>query len=551
MIQSLYVRNYVLIDELEMQFSEGFTTITGETGAGKSILIGALSLILGQRVDTSVLKLKEAKCVVEGSFKPGPELRKVFASHDLDFEVPSILRREIAPGGKARAFINDTPVNLPVLKEVGKHLVDIHSQHQNLQLSDHLYQMGVIDYLARTDADMSQYQEAFGKFRELGAEIERVRDESSRLKEELEYMQFQFNELQSAHLKEGELESLEAELQRAGNAEEIGNALSGSTVHLLQEESGILDRLREVLNRLGRISGVYGPAAELAGRMESAYIELKDLAAEVESLAGKSELDPGKLEQLQERINLLFGLMHKHRVRDVSGLIALREELSARIEEVTFSDERIRSLEKEKAALLGTMEKAAGNMHLLRAAAGEEMQKKVEDQLKDLGIPNARFRVEIVHTGEFGLYGADEIRFLFSANKQVALEEISRVASGGEVSRLMLCIKALVSDRKGMPTLIFDEIDAGVSGEIAEKVGGLMASLAGGRQVVAITHLPQLASMGSDHFIVYKEDTDKATYTRIRKLDLEERINEIARMLSGESVTDAALSNARVLLRVS
>jgi DNA repair protein RecN (Recombination protein N) len=550
MILSLYIKNYVLIDELEMQFSGGFTTITGETGAGKSILMGALSLILGQRVDTSVLKLKDAKCIVEGTFRPGESVQEVFDSNDLDFEPVATLRREIAPGGKSRAFVNDTPVNLSVLKELGNRLVDIHSQHQNLQLSEHHYQLGVVDYLARTGDELSQYQGQFMAYNRISSEIGRMKDEFSRLKEDLDYMQFQFNELDAAHLREGELESLEAEFQRAAHAEEIGNALAQSAGLLLQENTGILDQLSETLKQLQKISGLFSPALELSRRMESAYIELKDLSADVESQAGKTDLEPGKLEQLQERIDLLFSLMQKHRAREVAGLIAIRDQLAARIEEITFSDEKIIALEKERAGILDRMERLAENMHIKRAAAGEEMQKVVESQLKGLGIPNARFRVEIARKDEFDRYGFDEIRFLFSANKQVALEEISKVASGGEVSRLMLCIKALVSDRKGMPTLIFDEIDAGVSGEIAEKVGGIMEKLAGGRQVVAITHLPQVAAMGSDHFIVFKEDTDVATFTRIRRLSSKERITEIARMLSGESVTEAALSNARVLLRV-
>ena len=550
MIQSLTIKNYVLIDELDMQFSEGFTTITGETGAGKSILMGALSLILGQRVDTSVLKLKDAKCIVEGSFKPGERVRGIFESNDLDFETVSTLRREITPGGKSRAFVNDTPVNLPILKEIGNRLVDIHSQHQNLRLNEHQYQLEVVDYLGRTGKELSEYQEAFHNHHRITKELERVRSEIKKLKEDLEFMQFQHNELESARLKEGELESLESEFQRAEHSEEIGNALLHSATLLNQETTGILDQLRETLNHLQKIARYFTPAGELSERMESVYIELKDLSADVENQAEKTDLDPGKLEKLQERIDLLFSLMQKHRVKGVPELISIRDQLSGKIEEITFSDEKISTLEKEGAAILDIMERLSENMHLKRSAAGEEMQKKVEKQLRELGIPNARFRVEIAKKAEFDLYGSDDIRFLFSANKQVALEEISKVASGGEVSRLMLCIKALVSDRKGMPTLIFDEIDAGVGGEIADKVGGIMERLSGGRQVVAITHLPQVASMGSDHFIVFKEDTDEATFTRIRKLDKEERITEIARMLSGESVTEAARSNARVLLRV-
>lgn len=550
MIRSLYIKNYVLIDELEMQFSGGFTTITGETGAGKSILMGALSLILGQRSDTSVLKLKEAKCIVEGTFEPGERVNRILRANDLDLETHSTLRREISPGGKSRAFINDTPVNLALLREVGNSLVDIHSQHQNLRLSDHLYQLEVVDYLAGTAGELAAYQEAYQRYNRAGSELQRIRTEHEKLKEDLDFMQFQFNELQAAHLKEGELETLESEFQRAEHAEEIGHGLMHSAGLLLQESTGILDQLRETLTQLKRISGVFTPALELSERMESAYIELKDLAGEVENQAGKTELDPGKLQQLQERIDLLFSLMQKHRVKEVSELIAIREKLEEKIEEITFSDEKLRDIEKERDEFLDVMQRKSAKLTMKRSASGGQMQKKVESQLKSLGIPNARFRVEVSNKEQFDLYGSDDVKFLFSANKQVALEEISRVASGGEISRLMLCIKALVSDRKGMPTLIFDEIDAGVSGEIAEKVGGIMEKLSGSRQVLAITHLPQVASMGADHFIVFKEDTDEATFTRIRRLAGEERITEIARMLSGESVTEAAMSNARVLLRV-
>ncbi|MCK5068154.1 MAG: DNA repair protein RecN [Bacteroidales bacterium] len=550
MIQSLYIRNYLLIDHLELDFSDGFITITGETGAGKSILMGALSLILGKRVDTSVLKLKDAKCIVEGAFLPGEQVRKVFESNELDFEPVTTIRREIAPGGKSRAFINDTPVNLPLMKEIGNLLVDIHSQHQNLRLNDHLYQMEVLDHMAGIDNELSGYRETFASYSAISQELARVRKEVADLREELEYMQFQHNELQSAHLKEGEMDELEGELQRAEHAEEIRSALFESTSLLSGEASGILDQLKSSLSQLQKIAKFYNPSKELAARMESVYIELKDLAAEVELQAGKTEMEPGRLEQLRERTDTLFGLMQKHRVRDLEQLIGLRNQLSSRIEVVTFSDEKIRKLENEHSGLMTTLKKQADVIHLKRAAAAGEMQKKVESQLKQLGIPNARFQAELSKTETFDLNGSDQARFLFSANKQLPLEEISRVASGGEISRLMLCIKAMVSDRKGMPTLIFDEIDSGVSGEIADKVGGIMVRLAEGRQVLAITHLPQVASRGGDHFVVFKEDTTDATYTRIRKLKTEERVTEIARMLSGEEVTDAALSNARVLLRV-
>ena len=549
MIQSLYIRNYLLIDHLELDFSSGFITITGETGAGKSILMGALSLILGQRVDTSVLKLKDAKCIVEGTFNPGERVRKIFEANDLDFEQLTTLRREISPGGKSRAFINDTPVNLPLLKEVGKLLVDIHSQHQNLRLNDHLYQMEVITHMAGIEKELSRYRDTYSGFTEITRELERVTKETSALKEELEYMQFQFNELQSAHLVEGEMEELEADLQRAEHAEEIRSALFESSAHLSAESNGILDRLRASLSQLQKIAQLYTPSREMATRMESAYIELKDITSELELEAGKAGIEQGELEQLRERMDLLFGLMQKHRVQEPDELIVLRNKLGNKIEDLTFSDEKIGQLDQERSALLHTLEQQAGILHKKRTSAAKEMQLRVEEQLQQLGIPNAKFQVELELTKVFDANGSDQVRFLFSANKQLSLEEISRVASGGEVSRLMLCIKSMVSDRKGMPTLIFDEIDAGVSGEIADKVGGIMDNLAKGRQVMAITHLPQVASRGADHFVVYKEDTSDATYTRIRKLQPDERISEIARMLSGEEVTEAALSNARELLR--
>jgi DNA repair protein RecN (Recombination protein N) len=550
MIRSLYIKNYLLIDHLDLDFSDGFITITGETGAGKSILMGALSLILGQRVDTSVLKLKDAKCIVEGSFLPGERVKDFFKANNLDYEQVTTLRREIAPGGKSRAFINDTPVNLPLLKEVGDLLVDIHSQHQNLRLNDHQYQMEVITHVAGVEKELARYRESFAAFTETERELQRVVRETESLKEELEYMQYQFNELQAAHLTDGEMEELESDLQRAEHAEEIRTALFESAGHLSAEATGILDQLKASLSQLQKITGLYTPSREMAARMESAYIELKDLASEVEHEAEKSGLEPGELERLRERMDLLFSLMQKHRVQELEHLIRLRDHLGERIESLTFSDERIAQLKEKHAALMKTLEEQAGSLHEKRRTASEQMQKQVEEQLKQLGIPNARFRVELGKTGTYDAYGSDQVRFLFSANKQLPLEEISRVASGGEISRLMLSIKSMVSDRKGMPTLIFDEIDAGVSGEIADKVGGIMDQLAAGRQVMAITHLPQVASRGGVHFVVYKEDTSDATYTRIRKLEPEERITEIARMLSGEEVTDAALSNARVLLRI-
>jgi DNA repair protein RecN (Recombination protein N) len=550
MIRSLYIRNYVLIDQLEMQFSGGFTTITGETGAGKSILMGALGLILGNRVDTSVLKLKSAKCIVEGTFHPDESVRTAFEENDIDFEPVTTMRREITPAGKSRAFINDTPVHLQVMKEIGNQLVDIHSQHHNLQLNDHLYQLEVIDHFAGLMGQLSGYRNIYSSYISVNQSLQQVRDHVSGLKREQDFMQHQFLELESAGLQANEMDSLEDDLQRAEHSEEIRNVLFQASDMLSADHTGILDRLKELGSQLAKIAGYTGSARELAERLDAVYIELKDMGSEVFQQAERADIEPGRLEKLQERMNLLYSLMQKHRVRSLDELMAIRDRLAGKLEELNISDDTITQLEARRKELLIELEKSAEGLHQIRTRATGGMQKKVVQLLQQLGIPNARFKVQIEQLDDFGPHGNDDVRFLFSANKQVALEEISRVASGGEISRLMLCIKSLISDRKGLPTLIFDEIDAGVGGEIADKVGGIMAQLAIGRQVVAITHLPQVASRGSAQFVVYKEDTDDATFTRIKKLDQEERVAEIARMLSGTEVTDAALSNARELLRV-
>lgn len=550
MIQTLYIRNYVLIDQMEMHFSDGFTTLTGETGAGKSILMGALSLILGNRVESSVLKLQDAKCIVEGTFHPAESLRSLFESHELDYEPVTIFRREISPGGKSRAFINDTPVNLQVMKEIGNRLVDIHSQHQNLQLKDHLYQLEVIDHFSGAGRQLSMYRNRYKKYLTLNKKLTERRLETAVLKEELDFMQFQYNELEAARLKEGELVELEEALKQAEHAEEISHVFLQASEFLSAESTGILERLKEIRSQMSRMAAFSSTAKELSERLETVYIELKDVGSEVQQRADQSVIEPERLLKLQERLDLLYGLMHKHRVRELEGLISIREQLANKLEGLSVSEEHIEQLEKERDGLRSQLEKQAIDLHEIRTAASVEMQKRVQEMLQQLGIPHARFTVNIERNETLGPHGIDEVRFLFSANKQMAMEEISRVASGGEVSRLMLCIKSMVSDREGLPTLIFDEIDAGVSGEVADKVGGIMSRLATGRQVMAITHLPQVASRGTDHFVVYKEDTADASYTRIRKLESEERVTEVARMLSGKKVTDEALSNARVLLKV-
>lgn len=550
MLANLSVKNYALIDKLEISFSKGFSTITGETGAGKSILMGALSLILGQRSDTSILKSKGEKCVIEGLFIISERFRKLFEENDLDYESESLFRREISPQGKSRSFINDTPVNLQLMKLIGTQLVDIHSQHQNLQLNDQQYQLEVVDFVAGAASSLKKYRRFYEPFVDKRRELDQIKANYLKLKEDLDYMQFQFAELESANLISGELEELEFELKSLENAEEIKAGLAQSLESLANEGTGANDKLKEVAVLQQKLSKIFPPSIALSERFESAYIEIKDLIRELENLVEKTDLNPDRLGEVQERVNLLIGLMQKHRVNTLEDLIAVRDNLDEKISEITLSDERMSRLEKELADLEADIRISGEELHTLRVNAGKSVQKKIVGQLVQLGIPNARFEVKAELAEEFDINGMSHVNFMFSANKQSQLEEISRVASGGEVSRLMLSIKSLLSNHQDLPTLIFDEIDAGVSGEIADKVGNIMETLSSGRQVIAITHLPQVASKGADHFMVYKEDTETATFTKMKLLTEEERIIEIAKMLSGEEITEAALSNARELLKV-
>ena len=548
MISHLKIRNYALIENLEIGFFSGYITITGETGAGKSILMGALSLILGQRAETSVLLKKTEKCVVEGQFTIGEQYAPFFKTHDLDYERETLLRREILPGGKSRAFINDTPVALTVLKELGDQLVDIHSQHQSLRLSDHTYQLNVVDYVSENRKELDRYGMLYDAWIAKRAELQRQREEIEKISGELDYYRYQFDELSKAALKPSELQELEQESLQLGHAGEIRLSLAGAG-DALSGEGQALTLLNEALALLKRSGRVHPPSAEFANRMESTYIELKDIAAEMLALADRTDYDPEKLQQTKERIDLIYSLMQKHRVKEVDALIALRDQLGEKIDTITFSDEKLKKLETELGSLRRELAEQAELLHSSRVKSGGFIEKRVSDQLKQLGIPNATFLVKVDKTAEPGPSGMSDVRFLFSANRQSPPEEISRVASGGEISRLMLSIKSLMSDFKGLPTLIFDEIDAGVSGEIAEKMGTIMKRMSGGRQVIAITHLPQVASQGEEHFLVYKEDEGNSTVTHIKKLSPAERVTEIAKLLSGEKLTEAAMSNARELLK--
>lgn len=548
MIRNLKITNYALIEQLEIDFIPGFITITGETGAGKSILMGALSLILGQRADTGVLMNKQQKCIVEGEFGIDSKFKPFFDINDLDFEELTLIRREILPGGKSRAFINDTPVVLAVLKELGNQLVDVHSQHQNLQLSDNIYQMEVVDHVCGNEMLLNKYRTHFSAYSETMLEYKKLKSGIDSLKGELDFYEFQFTELESAKLLEGELEQIESELSTLEHAEEIKSSLLESCQLLLGEEKG-LKLINEAFNLQKKIAKFHLPSASLSERLESTYIELNDIASEMESFAGYTEFDPARLNKTRERIDLLFSLMQKHKLKSVAELISLRIELENKISEITFSDENLEKLNKKILDLKGKVESNAAKLHIARQSSGNRIEKEIVSMLQLLGIPNPTFKVNVVHTEVPDENGMDDVRFLFSANKQSPAEEISKVASGGEISRLMLCIKSLLSDYKGLPTLIFDEIDSGVSGEVAEKVGTIMKEMSGGRQVIAITHLPQVASQGDSHFLVYKEEKELTTTTKISVLTEDERVEEIAKLLSGEEVTGAALSNARELLK--
>ncbi|KPL21219.1 MAG: hypothetical protein AMS23_09670, partial [Bacteroides sp. SM1_62] len=535
MLKTLHVRNYALIRHLEIEFRPGFTIITGETGAGKSILLGALSLLLGNRADTSVLKDKEKKCIVEGSFDiTSYGYHSFFTVNDMDYDDHLIIRREISPGGKSRAFINDTPVNLHLLKELGTRLVDIHSQHENLHLGEHGFQLMVLDTVARNRPLLSAYQDQFHRFTDLVSELAGLKEKASKSKADLDYYTFQYQQLAEARLSAGEQEDLEQELQTLDHAGEIKRNLQLVFYLLSDQDDAVINKLGEAIHALDSIAVFYPAATLLAERIRSAMIELKDISGEAETSGADIEMDPGRQQILRERLDMLFSLMQKHGVNDVNGLIRLQAELDTRIQEIASYDEQVDKLERELTDKRDQLQKQAAELSDRRKKILPEIEKVVNDMLKVLGIPNALFRVEHRELDGFTENGKDEVEFLFSANKQVLPQEISKIASGGELSRLMLSIKSLLSDSLELPTIIFDEVDSGVSGEIAEKVGAIMKKMSLGKQVINITHLPQVAGKGDFHYLVHKFDEGGATITDIKLLDDEDRVLEIARMLSGE-----------------
>jgi DNA repair protein RecN (Recombination protein N) len=558
MLQKLSISNYALIDNLEISFDAGLNILTGETGAGKSIILGALSLILGQRAESRYFFNQQKKCVIEGTFKIGDfHLKTFFEDNDLDYEAETVLRREISADGKSRSFVNDTPVNLNSMKLLGEKLIDIHSQHATMEINDPEFQLLVVDSVAKHPDVLADYQTKFRAYKKSTAKLQQLIDESDKAKADLDYYQFQYDELEKAGLAADEQEQLEQELYALNNAEEIKRNLLGAN-HLMQEgEVSALLQLREADQQLISLSKFNPAIDELHERLNSAIIELKDIAAEIENLEQRTHTDESRAADVNTRLSILYNLQKKHRVNTNAELLALQDELSGKIQQAVFGDEMIEKLQQQLSADKKELEQLAGQLSANRLKAIPVIEAQVLQTLAEMGMANSALKIELSSTtangrnsplGGLGENGTDLIRFLFSANKGHALAEMSKVASGGELSRLMLSIKSLIAKNTALPTIIFDEIDTGVSGEVANKVGQIMEQLAANLQVITITHLPQIASKGQSHYFVYKDDEADTTRTRIKQLNNNERILEIAKMLSGDKPGESALQNARELL---
>lgn len=539
-----------MIDSLEIDFEPGFSVITGETGAGKSIVLGALSLILGQRADIKAIKQGESKCVIEGSFDVSAYDLKAFCEEKgIEYDPDSyILRREILSTGKSRAFINDSPVSLTDLKELGGQLIDIHSQHQNLLLSDTRFQMQVVDALAGNKELLSRYQQAFHQYKQSEKALAELREAVRKSKEEEDYLRFQIESLTEAALQEGEQEELEDELETLTHAEDIKSALFKIHSLLSDDDKGIVLGLKEGLNTSQQLAKVYARSEEMSERLQTAYIDLKDLASEMDKLANDVEFNPERLAFIESRLDLIYTLQKKYHVDAVSELLALYEEFKQKIENIESSDQQVEALEKEVHEKSEKVFALAKQLTDSRTSITDSFEKDLTDRVAYLGMPNIRFRSEIITEKHPNIYGLDSVLFQFSANKNVPLQPVAEIASGGEISRLMLCLKSMIAGATALPTIIFDEIDTGVSGEIADKMGEVMREFGKNMQVLAITHLPQIAAKGKAHYKVYKSDDEHTTTTNLVRLSEEERLTEIARMLSGSTVTEAAIQNAKVML---
>lgn len=552
MLKLLYIKNYALIDSLEIDFESGFSVITGETGAGKSIVLGALSLILGQRADIKSIKQGESKCVIEGCFDVSAyDLKDFCDEKGIEHDPHSyILRREILSTGKSRAFINDSPVGLNDLKELGSQLIDIHSQHQNLLLADSRFQMQVVDALAGNKALLKEYQGAFSQYKQAQKTLSELRDAIRKSKEEEDYLRFQYESLNEAALIDGEQDELESELETLNHAEDIKSSLFKIYNLLSEDDHGIVSALKDSLNTSLSLSKVFPKSEEVSKRLEIAYIDLKDLSSEVERSANDVEFNSERLNFIESRLDLIYSLQKKYHLSSISELLSLYQDITHRIENIDSSDQKVETMEKEVATKSDKMLGLAKKLSDRRLSITQKLEKDLVERVAYLGMPNIRIKCEIA-AEEPNIYGMDSLEFLFSANKNAPLQPVAGIASGGEISRLMLCLKSMIAGATALPTIIFDEIDTGVSGEIADKMGQVMLDFGKNMQVIAITHLPQIAAKGKSHYKVYKSDNNDSTTTHLTRLTDEERLEEIARMLSGAVVTDAAIQNARAMLGFS
>lgn len=551
MLHSLYIQNYALIEQLDINIDSGFSVITGETGAGKSIILGAIGLLLGQRADVKSIRTGASKCVIEARFDISAySMQPFFEENELEYEAECILRREVSVSGKSRGFINDTPASLVQMKELGEQLIDVHSQHQNLLLNKEGFQLNVLDILSHNDEILCAYQGFYREWKQVQQDLAELVAQAQRDRADEDYIRFQFEQLEEARLVAGEQEELEQEAETLNHAEDIKAGLYRVGQMLHSDEGGLLSGLKECLNTMHGLQSVYPVAGELVERLDSTYIELKDIAQEVAGKEEQIEFNPARLDEVNERLNLIYTLQQKHQVSTVDELLRLTDEYAARLSAITSSDEQIEELKEHCEALYHKVQKQAALLTETRMAAAREVEKQMAARLIPLGMPNVRFRVEMGERKEPGMYGADTVNFLFSANKNGTLQSISSVASGGEIARVMLSVKAMIAGAVKLPTIVFDEIDTGVSGEIADRMADIMQEMGEqNRQVISITHLPQIAARGSAHYKVYKQDNETETNSHIRRLTDEERIEELAHMLSGATLTEAALNNAKALLK--
>mgnify|MGYP006360495569 FL=1 len=551
MLQSIHIQNYALIESLDIDFHTGFSVITGETGAGKSIILGAIGLLVGQRADIKAIKTGTNKCIVEARFNISSyELEAFFEEHDLEYEEGEcILRRELYASGKSRAFINDTPASLAQMKELGEKLIDVHSQHQNLLLNHENFQLSVVDILAHDEKELQVYKEMYSAFKKTSHELADIQDQAEKNRQDEDYISFQLSQLEEANLHSGEQEELEQEAETLSHAEDIKSNLYKVDQLMSSDETTLLSATKDCIQTLQGISKVFPPAQEWMERLDSCYIELKDLSHEIAHASEEVDFNPTRLDYVNERLNLIYSLQQKHRVDTIDQLLEIAEDYRSKLEAITSYDSRIDELKAMKEALYSKVINQASKLTTLRSKAAKEIEQKMQTYLIPLGMPNVRFSVELTSKKEPDMNGLDSVNFLFSANKNGMLQQVASIASGGEIARVMLSLKAMIAGAVKLPTIIFDEIDTGVSGSIAEKMALIMQEMGqANRQVISITHLPQIAAKGATHYKVYKVDTEVGTNSYIRQLNQEERIQEIANMLSGAVLTEAALNNAKALL---